>query len=150
MIIEKVLIVDAEESVRNTLQAIVRKKRGEPFLASSSAEALDLFENHLFDLVITAVGTGDVQGIEILKAVKKQSPQTLVILTTFYTSIEAAIEAMHLGAFNYLIKPFSTETIEALLAKADEQIALVRENNYLKEEISTHPDRKKHLLIAES
>ncbi|MES2122625.1 MAG: sigma-54 dependent transcriptional regulator [Chlamydiota bacterium] len=150
MIIEKVLIVDAEESVRTTLQAIVRKKRGEPFLAASNAEAMDLLENHLFDLVITAVGTGDVQGIEILKAVKKQSPQTLVILTTFYASIEAAVEAMHLGAFNYLIKPFSTETIEAMLAKADEQIALLRENNYLKEEISTHPDRKKRLLIAES
>lgn len=150
MIIEKVLIVDAEESVRHTLQSIVRKKKCETFLAATNAEALELLSTHVFDLVITEVGAGDVRGIEILKAVKEQSPQTLVILTTFYASVEAAVESMRLGAFNYLIKPFSTETIEAMLLKANEQIALLHENNYLKEEISTHPDRKKRLLIAES
>lgn len=150
MIIEKVLIADADEQVRNFLHPILRRKKCEVFPAENSEQALQLLHTHLFDLIITDIALTGSKDFEILKEAKAQNPQTVVILTTAYASVESAVEAMRLCAFNYLIKPFSEETIEAMLAKADQHLALLQENNYLKEEISTHSSRKKNLLIAES
>jgi two-component system response regulator AtoC len=145
MAIEKVLIVDAEPSSCDFLRELLRKRKAEVLIAQNDRVALQHLDQHLFDLVIC-----DASSLDFLKAVKAKSAQTLVILTTAYASIEHAVEAMRLGAFNYLLKPFTVETIEALLDKVQEHIDLIQENDYLREEISTQPDRKKHLLIAES
>jgi two-component system response regulator AtoC len=150
MTIEKVLIVDRESANRNFLQAMLQRRKSEVFSASSDLDAIDMLHQHLFDLVICDLTIPEKGGLEILKAAKTQNPQTLVILTTAVASIENAVEAMRLGAFNYLLKPFSNETIEPMLDRAQEHIELLQENNYLREEISTQPDRKNRLLIAES
>ncbi len=150
MAIEKVLIVDQESSNRAFLQELLRKRKSEVFSAANGPDAVEILHQHLFDLVICDLKIPTTGGLEILKVAKTQHPQTLVILTTSVASIENAVEAMRLGAFNYLLKPFSAETIEPMLDRAQEHIDLLQENNYLREEISTQPDRKKHLLIAQS
>jgi two-component system, NtrC family, response regulator AtoC len=143
MAIEKVLIVDAESSNRLFLQDRLRSRKSEVVFAGENA--LDVIKRQSFDLIIC-----DLFSPDILKSSKVQNPHTLVIFTTAIASIERAVEAMRLGAFNYLLKPFTADTIDALLDKVQEHIDLVQENSYLREEISTNPERKKHTLIAES
>lgn len=150
MSIERVLIVDQESSNRNFLQELLRKKKSEVFIAESGSQAIELINLHLFDLVICDLRIPGTSGLEILKAAKAAHPQTLVILTTSVASIENAVEAMRMGAYNYLLKPFSAETIDPLLDRVQEHIDLLQENNYLREEISTQQGSKKHNLIAES
>ncbi len=150
MAIEKVLIVDADVSNCSFLKELLRKRKSEVFIAESGPIALEYLRQHLFDLIISDLQIPGTSGLEILKTVKTQNSQTLVILATAYASIENAVEAMRLGAFNYLLKPFNAETIETMLDKAQAHIDLIQENYYLREEISTQPDRKKQLLIAES
>jgi two-component system, NtrC family, response regulator AtoC len=150
MAIEKVLIVDADVSNCHFLTELLRRRKSEIFIAEDGPTALEYLHKHLFDLIISDLHIPGTSGLEILKTVKTQNLQTIVILTTAYASIENAVEAMRLGAFNYLLKPFNTETIETMFDKAQEHIDLIQENYYLREEISTQPDRKKQLLIAES
>jgi two-component system response regulator AtoC len=150
MAIEKVLIIDADASNCSVLRECLRRRKSEVFIADNGPAALTYLKQHLFDLVISDLHIPDMKGLEILKAVKAQHVQTLVILTTAYASIENAVEAMRLGAFNYLLKPFNTETIETMLDKVQEHLDLIQENDYLREEISTQPGRNKQVLIAES
>jgi two-component system, NtrC family, response regulator AtoC len=150
MAIEKVLIVDKEPSHCSFLRDLLRKRKSEVFIAENGSIALEYLNQHLFDLIICDLSIPGTSGLEILKKAKGQNLQTLVILTTAFASIENAVEAMRLGAFNYLLKPFTTETIETMLDKVQEHIDLLQENHYLREEISTQPDRKKHLLVTES
>jgi two-component system response regulator AtoC len=150
MAIEKVLIVDQDPLNQNFLREILRKRKSEIFTSGSGTEAIDMLQQHLFDLVICDLSIPHPGGLKILKVAKAKNPQALVILTTAFASIENAVEAMRLGAFNYLLKPFSADTIEPILDRVQEHIDLLQENNYLREEISTQPDRKKQLLIAES
>ena len=150
MAIEKVLIIDGESSNCHFLCDLLHKRKSEVFIAGNGSDALDYLNKHLFDLIICDLHVTGTNGLAILKAVKVQNLQTLVILTTAYASVENAVEAMRLGAFNYLLKPFNTETIETMLDKVQEHIDLIQENHYLREEISTQPDRNKQILISES
>lgn len=147
MTIEKVLIVDEDTASCSLLQEHLRKRKSEIFIAATSAEALRMLQLHLFDLVICDLG---MEGLDVLKAAKSQSASTVVILTTAYAGIQNAALSMRHGAFNYLLKPFSSDTIETMLGKVQDHIELLEENHYLREEISTRSECKKHLLIAES
>lgn len=150
MAIEKVLVVEEDPINRSFLHELLRKRKSEVICAENGTIALNLLRQHPFDLIICDLQISGAGGLEILKKAIAQDPQTLVILTTAFACIESAVEAMRLGAFNYLLKPFKKETIEALLDKVQKHLALLEENHYLREEISTQPDRKKNLLIAES
>lgn len=143
MAIEKVLIVDAEASDREFLREILLKRKCEVIVSETGPTALNFLQDHIFDLVIC-------NDMDILKTVLGKTPKALVILTTAYGCIETAVEAMRQGAFNFLLKPFKAQTIEAMLGKAQEHLDLIEENDYLREEISTQPERNKHQLIAES
>jgi two-component system response regulator AtoC len=150
MAIEKVLIVDKDPSNCHFLKDLLHQRKSEVYIADNGTVASEYLGQHLFDLVICDLHIPNSSGLEILKIAKSHNPHMLVILTTAFASIEGAVEAMRLGAFHYLLKPFHLETIETMLDKVQEHIDLLQENFYLREEISTKPDRKKHLLIAES
>ena len=148
MAIEKVLIVDEDPTSFSLLQPLLQKRKSEVFTASSQESATQLLHEHLFDLLICDLGL--LANEKVLKTAKARHAQTVVIFTTNVACIESAVEAMRLGAFNYLVKPLSVKTIEPMLERVQEHIDLLQENHYLREEISTHSDRKKHLLITES
>jgi two-component system response regulator AtoC len=148
MAIEKVLIVDEDPSNFSLLQTLLQKRKSEVFTASSEEGTIELLHEHLFDLLICDLGFPANE--KVLKSAKGRHAQTVVIFTTKVACIQSAVEAMRLGAFNYLLKPLSAETIEPMLERVQEHIDLLEENHYLREEISTHSDRKKHLLITES
>lgn len=148
MAIEKVLIVDDELLMRNFLAETLRRKNFEIYIAENGKKALELLKEHSFDLVITDMKMPDLTGIEVLKKVKELSPQTLVVIITAFGSIENAVEAMRFGAFNYLLKPFSPDSIEALIEKAAEHLSLIEENRYLRQQ--SHADCDSFILQSEN
>lgn len=135
MAIEKILIVDDEMLVRTFLAETLRRKNLDVLIAESGEKAYALLKEHTFDLIITDMKMPNMSGIDLLKKVKELSPQTIVVVITAYGSIENAVEAMRLGAFTYLIKPFPPDTIEAIIDKAREHQSLVEENSYLRQQM---------------
>jgi two-component system response regulator AtoC len=149
-IIEKILIVDDEMLVRNFLAETLRRKGFDVTTAESGQKAVNMFKEMVFDLVITDMKMPDLTGIEVLKKVKELSPSTVVVVITAFGSIENAVEAMRLGAFNYLIKPFSPDTIEAVIEKAQEHQSLVEENRYLRQQATPEGISNASRIIGES
>ncbi len=148
MSIERVLIVDDDPLVRNFLVETLRRKNLEVFTAENGKKSLDLIKDHAFDLVITDMKMPDLTGIDLLHKIKEISPHTLMVVITAYGSIENAVEAMRLGAFNYLMKPFSPDTIEAVLEKARDHVSLIHENQYLRQQVAGN--RQAPHIIGES
>jgi two-component system response regulator AtoC len=135
MTIEKILIVDDEALVRNFLSETLKRKGLEVTTAENGMKAVQLLKENTYDLVITDMRMPDLTGIDIIRKVRETSPSTLSIVITAFGTIENAVEAMRLGAFNYLIKPFSPDTIEAVIEKANEHQSLVNENAYLRQNV---------------
>lgn len=136
MTLEKILVVDDEGLVRNFLSETLRRKNFEVSVAENGMKAIALMKETAFDLVITDMRMPDLTGIDVLKKAKEMNPSVAVIVITAFGSIENAVEAMRLGAFNYLIKPFSPDTIEAVIEKVQDHLSLVNENHYLRETTS--------------
>jgi two-component system, NtrC family, response regulator AtoC len=150
MQIEKILIVDDETIMRNFLIETFKRKGMEVYSANDGREALNLIRKTTFDLVITDMNMPGLTGLEVLNKLKEISPKTIVIVITAYGSVDNAVEAMRLGAFHYLLKPFSPDAIETIIDKANEHFSLVAENTYLKEEVGKAEANKYTQCIAES
>lgn len=150
MTIQKILIVDDEMLVRNFLAETLRRKKFEVETAESGQKALNLLKDTPFDMIITDMKMPGMTGIDVLRKAKELSPHTIVVIITAFGSIENAVEAMRLGAFNYLIKPFSPDTIEAVIEKAQEHQALIEENQYLRQQLSQGGSGSAPNIIAES
>lgn len=150
MMIEKVLIVEDDPLMRAFVVEVLKRKRWDVKCSALGKEAIELIKKEVFDLVISDIRLPDTTGIEVLRQVKESHPQTIVILTTAYASVETAVEAMRLGAFNYLIKPFPPETLETVIEKAQEHGALIQENELLRHEVSLKNSMERRQMIAES
>lgn len=136
MAIEKILVVDDEKLVRDFLVETLKRKNFDVTSVESGQKALLALRDEQFDLVISDMKMPDITGLDLLKKVKEVSPKTIFIVITAYGSVENAVEATRLGAFNYLIKPFTPDTIEAAIDKAKEHLNLVEENTYLRQQVS--------------
>src|SRR5262249_11425722 len=129
------LIVDDEKGMRDFL-SIMLKKEGCTVTASDSADkAVDLVGKGEFDLIITDIAMPGKSGIEILKHTRAANPETPVIMITAYESTESAIEALKLGAYDYIIKPFDVEEMKTVVRNALEKRRLENENRVLKREL---------------
>jgi two-component system, NtrC family, response regulator AtoC len=148
MSIEKILVVDDEVLMRNFLLEALKRKGIEAVAAESGEKALKLLQEQSFDMVITDMKMPGISGMEVLRKVKELSPHTLVMVITAFGTIENAVEAMKAGAFHYLIKPFSLESLTANIEKARQHVALVEENRYLRQQVSE--SKYTHKVIAES
>ena len=132
---DRVLIVDDEKGMRDFL-SIMLKKEGYAVVASESADkASELVGKGEFDLVISDIAMPGKSGIEILKQTKAANPDTPVIMITAYASTESAIEALKLGAYDYIIKPFDVEEMKTVVRNAIEKRRLENENRALKREL---------------
>ncbi len=149
MALEKVLVIEEDPSVLQALSDGLASKDLEITRADQGSVALAMIRQHPFDLIFCSIKLQELSSLEILIQAKLRNPQTIVIFTTAFAHVELAIEAMRQGAFNYLIKPFSQETIEAMIGKAQEHASLLEENRFLRQEISTQHGLKEQ-LIAQS
>jgi two-component system response regulator AtoC len=133
--IEKVLVADDEPLLRDFIAEVLRRRGIDATLAVDGVAAIAKLEEGPFDLVITDLKMPGKDGLEVLKAAKRLYPQMPVILATAYASIETAVEAMKLGALNFVLKPFSPEAIEINLEKAQEHVRQLTENRFLRAEL---------------
>lgn len=131
---EKIIVLDDEMIIRKTLGEQLRKRRYSVATAENIAEARELLSRDQFDLMFVDSRLPDGNGIELLKQLSGQPDSPLVVMITGYGSIESAVECMQLGAFDYLIKPFSTEQIDLILKKAESYNQLVKVNQYFVQE----------------
>lgn len=132
----RILIVDDETSMREFLSILLEREGYLPAAADSAESALRLLAEQKFDLVISDVNMPGLDGIGLLERIKADSPDTVVMMITAFSTTEQAVEAMKHGAYNYIAKPFKVDEIKLLIRNAIEKQQLVRENAFLKGEKS--------------
>ena len=127
-----ILIVEDDPTVGESLRLLFKKKGYEILLASNGKEALQLFRHKVVDLVITDVVMPRMDGIELLEAVKGLRPETEVIVISAQGTIEKAVQAMKLGAFDFIEKPINPKVISLLVERALEKQTLILQNRDLR------------------
>lgn len=131
----QILLIDDEAPNREALTLLLTHAGYQVQAAASGEEGLEILHKTPFEIVITDLFLPGVNGIDILKKVKEDSPYTCVILITGNASAETAVEAMKEGAFDYITKPLNFEKLKILVAKAMEKSRLVAENLYLRQQL---------------
>jgi two-component system response regulator HydG len=126
------LIVDDEASMRLTLGMLLRGEGWTVREAAGVTSAVALLEQEPFDVVVTDLRMDDTGGIDVLKTAKRVSPETEVVILTAFGSLGSAVEAVKLGAFDYLSKPFEPDELVLVVRKAWERRALIREVDHLR------------------
>lgn len=132
----RILLIDDDESLRRVTEFNLNQAGFTVLPAASGKEGLKKFKAESPDLVITDVKLGDMNGLEVLEAVKDETPETPVIVITAFGSIEMAVKAMQEGAFNFITKPFDRETLRLSCQKALEMQALRSQKQQLAEEVN--------------
>jgi DNA-binding NtrC family response regulator len=127
--------VDDEANMRRILAALLSGDGHAVTEAGGAREALAAVSAAPFDLVVTDQRMADGQGLDVLAACRDADPALPVVLLTAFATVELAVDALRLGAFDFLTKPFSPEAVRAVVARAVERIALRRENRLLKGEL---------------
>jgi signal transduction histidine kinase len=121
-----VLVIDDEESVATTIEAILTMDGHQVTAVTTGAEAVKLLNEKRFDVVLTDLRLGDMDGIEVLREVQRTSPETASIMLTGYASLESAVAALRSGAYDYLMKPSDVDELRATVNRAIERGLLRR------------------------
>src|SRR5262249_43486165 len=138
MMAPRVLVVDDEVSMRELLSITLRQAGYDVTLARGCEGGVNALTSDAFDLVITDLRMRKLDGLGVLRAAKELSPSTVVVVVTAFASTETAVEAMKLGAYDYITKPFKLEEIRLTIAKALERKRLQDENQALRRELRQH------------
>ncbi|WP_413561030.1 sigma-54-dependent transcriptional regulator [Bdellovibrio sp. HCB209] len=132
----RILVVDDEESIREFLEIMLKKEGYEITLAEDGQKAKDLLTKKTFDMIISDLQMPHVTGIELLKHVKESYPDTVFMLITAFGTTETAVEAMKMGAYDYLTKPFKIDEVRLNIQNALRSRNLEVENRTLKKELT--------------
>jgi DNA-binding NtrC family response regulator len=133
----RVLVVDDDEITCNLLEEVLSKEGYAVHKALDGREAIDRGEKQTYDVVLSDIKMIDVDGMEVLRAYRQRSPETIIIMMTAFGSIETAIRAIKEGAYDYVSKPFKLDEIKLTLQRALEQRRLVEENIHFRQELIT-------------
>jgi two-component system response regulator AtoC len=132
---KRLLIVDDEANMRHMLTALLQKSGYLVDEASDGAEALQMVNQIRYDFILCDLKMPKMDGMAFLKSARNQLSATTVIIMSAYGTIDTALEAMKLGAYDYISKPFKTDEVLLSLKKAEERESLKRENLLLREQI---------------
>jgi DNA-binding NtrC family response regulator len=135
MALYRILIVDDEESQRKQLAGFLEKQGFDVITAASGSEAIRACQERHFEIALIDLKMPEMDGIELLGKLKEKSPEMQVIMMTAYGSVETAVEAMKLGAYNYVGKPINLDELKVNINRALESHHLLAENRFLKEEL---------------
>ncbi|MFN7960241.1 MAG: sigma-54 dependent transcriptional regulator [Thermoanaerobaculia bacterium] len=130
-----ILVIDDEEVLQDVLARLIVKEGHTPLLARTGEEGLLTLEREEVDLVLLDLMLPGMTGEEVLRQIKRQDPDQVVVIITAFSSIEGAIAAMREGAFHYIPKPFKNEEVLITLRKGLEQRRLTTENRRLREQL---------------
>lgn len=131
----RILVVDDEESIREFLEIMLKKEGYEVSLAEDGAMAKDMLGKKSFDMVISDLQMPNMNGLELLKHVKDTTPDTVFMMITAFGTTETAVEAMKIGAYDYITKPFKIDEVRLNINNALRSRNLEVENRSLKKEL---------------
>jgi DNA-binding NtrC family response regulator len=115
--IKRILVVDDEENTRIGLSKLLSQEGFEVESAANGNDALDLLSQHKINLVISDINMPDMNGLVFLRELSRKFPSTSVIMITAYGGVESYLEAMNLGAYEYLHKPVRLEELRSVMKK---------------------------------
>jgi len=133
----RVLIVDDEKSMRDLLTITLEKAGYDVTAAEGGEAAIEAIRKDSFDTIITDLRMPRVDGMQVLRAARDLSPETAVIVVTAVASTETAVEAMKLGAYDYITKPFKLDEVDLVIKNGLERKRLRHENLYLRRQLET-------------
>lgn len=116
----KILVIDDEDIVRTSCNRTLTPEGYEVKMAQNGMDGLKMASEESFDLVLTDLKMPDMDGIEVLRQIKEQWPEFEVIIITGYQTVDTAVKAIKLGAFDYIEKPFTPDALIAAVSKAME------------------------------
>ena len=114
----RILVVDDEDIVRTSCSRTLSPEGYDVRLAKNGAEGLKMANEERFDLVLTDLKMPDMDGIEVLRIIKEQWPETAVIIVTGYQTVDTAVKAIKLGAYDYIEKPFTPDALITAVREA--------------------------------
>ena len=162
-VMARILVIDDNETMREGIAFTVKRMGHEVAMAASGKEGLALFAEKPADFVISDLKMDGLDGIAVLETLKKQHPEVVMMIVTGFGTVEAAVQAMKLGAFDFITKPFPNEVLKLKVQSALELIAhrqkhekLERMNEVLREEVEHRyrpvpaADGVKHDMVGKS
>ncbi|MCK5075602.1 MAG: sigma-54-dependent Fis family transcriptional regulator, partial [Calditrichia bacterium] len=133
----KILLIDDDINLCKVIAYQLEKNNFEVITANSGNAGLEKFKNNEVDIVISDIQMGDISGIDVLNKIRKMNKKVIIIMITAYGSVENAINACHLGADDYLSKPFGQEQLLFSIEKAVRFRNLQKENKLLKNQLQS-------------
>ncbi|MDD2305715.1 MAG: sigma-54 dependent transcriptional regulator [Prolixibacteraceae bacterium] len=132
-----ILIVDDEESVRDSLYNWFLEDGFRVECAENAKRALTILESDQFDIILADIKMPGMDGLEMLRRIKSIKPDSIVIVMTAFATVDTAVKALKDGAYDYVTKPFDPDDLTHLIRNATKQIALVEENETLKQKVTS-------------
>lgn len=145
---EKILIVEDDQLVRESLFEFLSIQGYEVTAASDGPEGLAFVEQNVFDMAIVDLRLPSMSGIDVLKGIKDRSPDLDVIMITSFATVETSVEAMKMGAVDYLTKPINDDELQIIMRRILDSRELKRENEMLRRELTEKKSRF-HNIIGE-
>jgi DNA-binding NtrC family response regulator len=138
----KILVIDDEEAMRDSCQQTLSRDDNKVETAEDGLKGLAMLEKESFDVIILDLKMPGLSGMEVLKRIKEDDPDAMVIVITGYATVESAVEAMKKGAYDFIPKPFTPDSLRVIVKRALERRELALENVLLKGELkaSIGPD----------
>ncbi|MCK5257141.1 MAG: sigma-54-dependent Fis family transcriptional regulator, partial [Deltaproteobacteria bacterium] len=134
---KSILIVEDEDSTRDTMIDLLSEVGYEVLGAQDGVEAMEMVEEHSFNLVITDLKMPKGDGLQVLAEVKKVNPHIMVLICTGYGTVDTAVKAMRLGAYDYITKPIKSEEMKLVVQRAMDYQSLQAENVLLQKQLKT-------------
>ncbi len=131
----RILIVEDDENVRRVTHAHLQRIGYRMESAVDAPKALEILRRESQDLVITDLNLPGMSGLDLLKTIRGECPETAVVLITAFGTVETAVAAMKSGAYDYLIKPLHLYELNALVSRALERVRLIQEVGLLRRNI---------------
>ncbi len=144
----RILVVDDEEIVRESLSGWLEKDGHTIGTAANGLAALQALEEKPWSILLVDLKMPGIDGLEVLRRVKEKHPETAILIMTAYATVDTAVKAMKLGAFDYIVKPFDPEEVSLIVEKIVAQQALVRENVILRKALKR--EYQFHDLVTKS
>ena len=132
----RLMIIDDDTSHLASLVKIFQKMKLEVIGVPRGREALRLIEEQVYTVILSDLMLPDIDGLDLLTQLKARQPQVEVVMMTAYGTIERAVEAMRVGAYDFITKPFRRAEIERVIKRALERVNLIGENRALKQQLA--------------
>ncbi|MGA1197715.1 MAG: sigma-54-dependent transcriptional regulator, partial [Candidatus Latescibacterota bacterium] len=145
-----ILVVDDEKVIRDSLHDWFAEDGYDIDVAENAQEALKHIDHTIYDIVLLDIKMPGMDGLTLQEKIIKQIPQAIIIIMTAYASVETAVQALKMGAYDYLQKPIDPDELQHIIEKAVERQHLVHENRQLKKRLETLSQEDMPELVGQS